>query len=99
MTSLMDVVAADANVIACILDNSITAMTGHQDNPGTTRNLMGELSPALDIEKLALATGLARDRVVVVDPLDIEAVRNAVEAGLSVKRPVRDNHPPPLRAH
>ncbi|MCI6980216.1 MAG: indolepyruvate ferredoxin oxidoreductase subunit alpha [Clostridiales bacterium] len=87
MTSLMDVVAADANVIACILDNSITAMTGHQDNPGTTRNLMGELSPALDIEKLALATGLARDRVVVVDPLDIEAVRNAVEAGLSVKGP------------
>lgn len=45
MTSLMDVVAADANVIACVLDNSITAMTGHQDNPGTAKTLWANPAP------------------------------------------------------
>ena len=87
MTSLMDVVAADANVIACVLDNSITAMTGHQDNPGTAKNLMGEPSPMLDIERLARATGINPDHVRVVDPLDIEAVHAAIDAALNVKGP------------
>ncbi|MDY3975037.1 MAG: indolepyruvate ferredoxin oxidoreductase subunit alpha [Eubacteriales bacterium] len=87
MTSLMDVVAADANVIACVLDNSITAMTGHQDNPGTAKNLMGEPSPMLDIERLVRATGINPDHVRVVDPLDIEAMHAAIDAALNVKGP------------
>ncbi len=87
MTSLMDVVAADANVIACVLDNSITAMTGHQQNPGTPKNLMGEASPVLSIESLVLATGIDSTRVRVVDPLDVSAVRSAIDAALEVKGP------------
>lgn len=87
MTSLMDVVSADANVIACVLDNSITAMTGHQQNPGTPKNLMGELSPALDIESLVLATGIDPAHVRVVDPLDVATVRSAIDAALEIKGP------------
>lgn len=87
MTSLMDVAAADANVIACVLDNSITAMTGHQENPGTAKNLMGQPSPALDIERLVLATGIPQEHIAVVDPLNIAAVQDALDAALAAKGP------------
>ena len=87
LNSLIDVVAADANVIACVLDNSITAMTGHQQNPGTTRNLMGELSPVISIEAMVRATGLPEDRVRVVNPLDLDAMKAAIDAGLAVTGP------------
>ncbi|MEG1662066.1 MAG: thiamine pyrophosphate-dependent enzyme, partial [Clostridiales bacterium] len=58
LTSLIDIVSARANVVACVLDNSITAMTGHQENPGTPRNLMGEPSPVIDLVALIKATGI-----------------------------------------
>lgn len=87
LVSLIDVVNNEANVIACILDNSITAMTGHQENPGTAKNLMGNPSPVIDIESLVLATGIAPERVRVVDPIDVAAVQSAVQAGLDVKGP------------
>jgi len=87
INSLVDVIAADANVIACILDNSITAMTGHQQNPGTTRNLMGELSPVIDILSMIRGTGIAEDRIRVVDPLDLEAMKAAIRAGTEVEGP------------
>jgi indolepyruvate ferredoxin oxidoreductase alpha subunit len=87
IVSLIDVVNTEANVIACILDNSITAMTGHQDNPGTTKNLMGEPSPVVDIESLVLGTGISKERVRVVDPLDLPAVQKAIEEGIAAKGP------------
>lgn len=87
IVSLIDVVSTEANVIACILDNSITAMTGHQDNPGTAKNLMGEPSPVVDIESLVLGTGIAKEHVRVVDPLDLPAVQKAIEDGIAVKGP------------
>ncbi len=85
IVSLIDAVHTNANVIACILDNSITAMTGHQENPGTERNLMGEASPVVDIERLVLATGISPERVRVVDPLDLAAVQQALEEGLKTQ--------------
>ena len=84
---VIDVVNTEANVIACILDNSITAMTGHQENPGTAKNLRGEPSPVVDIESLVLATGIAKERVRVVDPLDLPAVHKAIEDGIAAKGP------------
>jgi len=87
VASLIDVVHTNANVIACILDNSITAMTGHQENPGTERNLMGETAPVVDIETLVRGTGISPERVRVVDPLDLAAVQAAIEAGIAVKGP------------
>jgi len=87
INSLIDVIAADANVIACILDNSITAMTGHQQNPGTTRNLMGELSPVIDILSMVKGTGISEHRIRVVDPLDLDAMKKAIRDGVEVEGP------------
>lgn len=85
--SLIDVVWAQANVIACVLDNSITAMTGHQDNPGTGKNLMGEPTPVIDLVKIIKATGLDESRIRIVDPLNLDAMLKAIEDGYSVKGP------------
>ena len=74
LNSLIDVISSQANVVACVLDNRITAMTGHQQNPGTEFNLMGEPSHMIDIEKLIRATDIGEERIRVVDALDLEAV-------------------------
>lgn len=87
ITGLIDIVASEANVIACILDNSITAMTGHQENPGTTKNLMGEPSPAISIEDLVMATGLDEKQVRIVDPGDLKAMGEALDDAISFKGP------------
>ena len=87
ITSLIDIVTSEANVIACILDNSITAMTGHQDNPGTTKNLMGLPSPAIDLDMVVRSTGIAKDRVRIVNPLDVTAMLAAIADGIAVKGP------------
>lgn len=87
MTSLVDLIHAGSNAIACILDNSTTAMTGHQEHPGTEKNLMGQHVPPVSIEALVKAMGLPEDRLRIVDPNDGEAVRAAMEAGLSLTGP------------
>lgn len=87
INSLIDVVTSEANVIACILDNSITAMTGHQDNPGTTKNLMGLPSPAISIVEMVRATGIGEDRISVVDPLDLSAVQDALAKAIDAVGP------------
>lgn len=87
INSLIDVVASEANVVACVLDNSITAMTGHQENPGTAHNLMGYETPQIDIVSLIKATGLDESRIRVVDPMDQEAVKKALDDGYATKGP------------
>lgn len=87
LNSLIDVVSAEANVIACILDNSITAMTGHQENPGTAKNLMGLPSPQVDLTALVRATGIGEDRIRIVDPMKLDEMQAAIDAGLAVMGP------------
>ncbi|MDR1731824.1 MAG: indolepyruvate ferredoxin oxidoreductase subunit alpha [Synergistaceae bacterium] len=87
LTSLIDVVTSGANVIACVLDNSITAMTGHQENPGTSKNLMGDPTPSVDILPVIRSLGVGEDRIRVVDPLDLAAVQSAMDAALAVTGP------------
>lgn len=60
-----------------ILDNRITGMTGHQDNPSTGRNAKGEPAPAIDIAAIARACGVKH--IVEVDPFDLPAVEKAVK--------------------
>jgi indolepyruvate ferredoxin oxidoreductase alpha subunit len=72
--SMVDAVHAKANVCLCVLDNSITAMTGHQENAGTQKNLMGYEVPAIDILQMVYSTGIDKERVWVVDPIDQEAM-------------------------
>lgn len=87
MNSLLDVIHAGANVCACVLDNSITAMTGHQENPGTARDLMGQAVPAARIEDVVRSFGLSNDRICIVDPIDQKAMGAAIQAALSVNGP------------
>ena len=68
-----------------ILDNSITGMTGHQDNPTTGYNIKGEPAGKIDIEALCRSIGLKRVRV--VDPYDLEACEAAVTEEMAAREP------------
>lgn len=59
-----------------ILDNRITGMTGHQDNPASGRNAKGDPAPAINIEALVRACGV--NNVEVVDPFDIERLEEVI---------------------
>lgn len=59
-----------------ILDNRITGMTGHQDNPASGKNAKGDPAPAINIEALVRACGV--NNVEVVDPFDIERLEEVV---------------------
>lgn len=85
LTSLIDLVSSETNAVAVVLDNSITAMTGHQENPGTYKNLMGYESPAINIEALVRACGVDDDHLRIVDPVDQKAVCEALDAGLAAE--------------
>ena len=69
----------------CILDNRTTAMTGHQDHPGTGRTLMGEATQCASIEAIARACGMKR--VVTVDPNDLGEVRRVLTQELAADEP------------
>ncbi|MDR0936537.1 MAG: 4Fe-4S binding protein [Oscillospiraceae bacterium] len=81
--SLVDAVHQNANICLVVLDNSITAMTGHQQNAGTERNLMGYEVPKISIEHMILATGLAPERLIRVDPLDLTSMTRAIDSGIA----------------
>ena len=87
ITSLIDIVASESDAVAVILDNSITAMTGHQQNPGTTKNLMGYESPAISIEAVVRALGIDDDHLRIFDPVDQEAAKEALEAAYAAQGP------------
>ena len=87
MTGLVDIIHNRVNVCACILDNSITAMTGHQQHPGTPVDLMGGEATAMHIESIVRATGLEDRYLRIVDPVDQAAMSEAIEAALAVDGP------------
>lgn len=87
LNSLIDVISTEANVIACVLDNSITAMTGHQPNAGTPQNIMGQPSPVIDLVAVIKALGVPESHLRVVDPLDLDAMTAALKDGAAVKGP------------
>lgn len=76
MTGIVNAVYNNADMILCVLDNSTTAMTGHQPHPGTGRNMMGNVVDKVDIAKILEAVGLTK--IVTVNPLDLEASVKAV---------------------
>jgi indolepyruvate ferredoxin oxidoreductase alpha subunit len=81
--SLVDAVHQNANVALCVLDNSITAMTGHQENSGTERNLQGYEVPKIPLDKMILSTGIAAERVITVDPIDQAAMGAAIDTAIA----------------
>lgn len=78
ITGLVDAVWNQSDIAVCILDNRTTAMTGHQDNPGTGRTLMGQEVPQLDIASIVRAVGVPEDHLRIVNAYDMAAVEAAV---------------------
>ncbi len=85
MTSLMDVVYNQSDVCTVILDNRITGMTGHQENPGSGFNIKGEPAPMMDIETIVRALGAKNVRT--VDPNNLKDISDALEWGLACEEP------------
>jgi len=81
ITGLLDIGYNRGNLTILVLDNRITGMTGHQENPGTGRTLMGEETFEASIEKFAKASGI--QRIHVFDPYSLKEVKEAFESELT----------------
>ncbi len=85
MTGLANIAYNQSNSTVIILDNSITGMTGHQQNPTTGRNIKGDPAGKIDLEALCRAMGFERVRV--VDPYDLKATDAAIKEELAAAEP------------
>jgi len=85
INSLINVAYNQSRTVNVILDNRITGMTGHQQNPGTGYNAKGDPAPLLDIEGLVSAIGIKHIKV--VDPNDLTAVGQALDELLALDEP------------
>ena len=85
VTGLINIAYNESNSTVIILDNSITGMTGHQQNPTTGFNLKGDPCAKIDLESLCRSIGIRRVRV--VDPYDLAACDAAVKEELAVDEP------------
>ena len=78
ITGVVNAVYNQANMTLVVLDNSTTAMTGHQPHPGTGRTMMGEIVQKISIEQVLRGIGVTA--VETVDPLDLGAAVSCVKA-------------------
>ncbi len=85
ITGLIDLVYNKGKTKICILDNHITAMTGHQEHPGSGMTLRREPSSKIDIEAICRAAGVKR--VVKVDPYNIAETMQVFKEEMSVDEP------------
>ena len=85
ITGLIDIVYNKGSNTVIILDNSITGMTGHQDNPATGKTIRGEATKQVDLEKLCRAVGV--DRVRIEDPFDLKGFEAAVREETAADEP------------
>ncbi|MCH5194095.1 MAG: indolepyruvate ferredoxin oxidoreductase subunit alpha [Oscillospiraceae bacterium] len=85
ITGLVNIAYNATNSTVIILDNSITGMTGHQQNPTTGKNLKGDPAAAVNLEELCKAVGIKRVRV--VDPYNLAETEAAIKEELAVSEP------------
>lgn len=85
MTGLANIAYNQSNSTVIILDNSITGMTGHQQNPTTGYNIKGDPAGKIDLEALCLAMGIRR--VTVVDPYDLGECSRVLKEELAAPEP------------
>ncbi len=85
VTGLIDIAYNNSASTVIILDNSITGMTGHQENPTTGKNIKGDPATAVDIVALAKAIGIKR--VTIVDPYNLKETQEAIHKELEVDEP------------
>jgi len=87
VTSLMDVTYNKGVSVSVILDNRITGMTGHQQNPGTGLTLMGEPTVEVDIPLLCQAIGMKKENIYTVNPLQLDEVGAVLDEALAKEEP------------
>ncbi|HBL41575.1 MAG TPA: indolepyruvate ferredoxin oxidoreductase subunit alpha [Ruminococcaceae bacterium] len=85
ITGLINMAYNRSNGTVIILDNSITGMTGHQQNPTTGVTLKGDMTTAIDLEALCRSVGINRVRV--VDPQEIDEVEKILKEELNADEP------------
>lgn len=85
ITGLIDIVYNKGINTVIILDNSITGMTGHQDNPTTGLTIRGEATKQVDLVKLAEAVGI--EHIVVADPFDVKNFEKVVKTETEREEP------------
>lgn len=85
ITGLVDIVYNKGNNTVIILDNSITGMTGHQDNPTTGKTIRGEATKQVDLVKLCQAVGI--DHITVADPFDVKNFEKVVKTEVEREEP------------
>ena len=85
ITGLVNMAYNESNATVIIVDNSITGMTGHQQNPTTGFNLKGDPCAKIDLETLCRAVGIKRVRV--IDPYDLKQCDEVIKEELSANEP------------
>lgn len=85
ITGLIDIAYNQSNSTVIILDNSITGMTGHQDNPTTGKTIKGDPTTAVSLELLAKAVGIVRVRV--VDPYNLKECEDVIREEVAADEP------------
>ncbi len=85
MTGLANIAYNQSNSTVIILDNSITGMTGHQQNPTTGYNIKGDPAGKIDLESLCRAMGFGR--VNVIDPYNLEECDRVIKEELAADEP------------
>ena len=85
ITGLVNMAYNESNATVIIVDNSITGMTGHQQNPTTGFNLKGDPCAKIDLESLCRAVGIKRVRV--VDPYNLEQCDSVLKEELAANEP------------
>ena len=85
ITGLVNIAYNASNSTVIILDNSITGMTGHQQNPTTGYNIKGEPAAAVNLENLCRSIGIERVRV--VDPYNLKECEDAILEELAIEAP------------
>ncbi len=85
MTGLANIAYNQSNSVSIVLDNSITGMTGHQQNPLTGLNIKGDPAGQIDLEALCRAMGI--ERVKVVDPYDLKECDRVIKEELEAAGP------------
>ena len=85
ITGLVNMAYNESNATVIIVDNSITGMTGHQQNPTTGFNLKGDPCAKIDLESLCHAVGIKRVRV--IDPYDLAQCDAVIKEELAANEP------------
>ena len=85
MTGLVNIAYNASNSTVIILDNSITGMTGHQQNPTTGYNIKGDPAAAVNLEELCKALGIHRVRV--VDPYNLQECEDVILEEMAAEEP------------